>query len=116
MRRAAAFLFLLVFGLAQAGVMECTMDSTARGSAPGPHHAAHHQHHPSSPGDAQHTGHGQAGCGIVTSCGAAAVPALHASVGQPPVYRSGALGRLPHLYLSPVLAIDSPPPRAAAPA
>jgi hypothetical protein len=113
MRRAAAFLFLLVFGLAQAGVMECTMDSTARGSVPRSHHAAHHRH-PSSPGDAPHTGHGQAGCGIVTSCGAAAVPALHASVAQPPVCRSAGLGRLPHLYLSPVLAIDSPPPRAAA--
>jgi hypothetical protein len=113
MRRAAAFLFLLVFGLARAGTLECPMDSGVRRSAPPPHHAAHH-HPPSSPGDAHHAGHAQTGCGIVTSCGAAAVPALHASVAQPPVYRSGALGRLPHLYHSPVLAIDSPPPRAAA--
>jgi len=112
MRRAAAFLFLLVFGLARAGALECPMDSGARRSAPPRHHAAH-QHHPSPPGDAHHAGHGEAGCGIVTSCGAAAVPALHASVSQPPVHRAGALGRLPHLYLSPVLAIDSPPPRAA---
>jgi len=112
MRRAAAFLFLLVFGLARAGAMECTMDSTARGSAPAPHHAAHH-HHPSSDDDAHHGGHSQPGCGIVTSCGVAAVPAPHVAVAPAPVYRSGTLGRLPHLYLSLVLAIDSPPPRAA---
>ena len=111
MRRAAAFLFLLVFGLAQAGTLGCPMDSSVRRSAPAPHNAAHHQH-PSSPGDAHQSGHGQAACGIVTACGAAAVPSFHASVAQPPVHRSGALGRLPHLYLSPVLAIDSPPPRA----
>jgi hypothetical protein len=111
MQRAAAFLFLLVFGLAQAGSLECPMGSSARGSAP-ENHAAH-QHHPSPPGDAHHGGHSLPGCGIVTSCGAAAVPATHVAAAPAPVYRSGALGRLPHLYLSPVLAIDSPPPRAA---
>jgi len=111
MKRAAAFLFLLVFGLGQAGALECPMGSTARGSAPR-HHAAH-QHHPSSPGDAHHGGHSQPGCGIVTSCGAAAVPAPSVAVAPTPMYRAGTLARLPHLYLSPVLAIDSPPPRAA---
>ena len=35
------------------------------------------------------------------------------AVAQPPIYRAGPFARLPHLYLSPVLAIDSPPPRAA---
>jgi len=111
MQRAAAFLFLLVFGLAQAGTPECPMGAGARGSAPMPH-AAHH-HHPSSPGDAHHAGHSLPGCGSVTSCGAAAVPASRAAAAPPPVYRPGTLGRLPHLYLSPVLAIDAPPPRAA---
>jgi hypothetical protein len=107
MRRAAAFLFLLVFGLAQAGTAECPMGATARGSTP-PHHTAHH-HHPSSPGG----GHSLPGCGIVTSCGAAAVPVPQVAAVPAPVHRPGTLGRLPHLYLSPVLAIDSPPPRAA---
>jgi hypothetical protein len=110
MKRAAAILFLLVFGLGQAGALECPMGSIARGSAPR-HHAAHQ--HPETPGDAHHDGHSQPGCGIVTSCGAAAVPAPQVAAAPAPAHRSGTLGRLPNLYLSPVLAIDSPPPRAA---
>ena len=112
MRRAAAFLFLAVFGLAQAAAMECPMGSTAGTDTPGGH-AAQHRHHPSGDGDAHHPAHAPASCGIVASCGAAAVPAPHAAVVQPPVYRAGPLARLPHLYLSPALASDSPPPRAA---
>ncbi|MFL5542061.1 MAG: hypothetical protein ACJ8J0_23950 [Longimicrobiaceae bacterium] len=113
MRRIAALLLVLVFGLAQAAATECPMGSAAGSSAPVRHAAHQHGHHPSDHGDAGHTGHAPASCGIVTSCGAAVVPAPHVAVAQPPVYRAGPLGRLPHLYLSPVLAIDSPPPRAA---
>jgi hypothetical protein len=111
MRRAAGFLFLLVFGLFQAGALECSMGSIARATAPA-HHAEHH-HHPSSPGDSHHDGHNQAGCAVVMSCAAAAVPASGAAVAQAPLRRFAAPGRLPSLYLSPVLTIDSPPPRAA---
>ncbi|MFL5382371.1 MAG: hypothetical protein ACJ8GN_07680 [Longimicrobiaceae bacterium] len=110
MRRAAAFFFLLVFGLAQAAATECPMGSAAGSGAP-VRHAAHH-HQSSEHGDAHHPAHAPASCGIVTSCGATVVPVPHAAVVQPPVYRAGPLARLPHLYLSPVLAIDSPPPRA----
>jgi len=113
MRRIAALLLALVLGLAQAAATECPMGSAAESSAPVRHAAQHHQHRPSGHDDAQHTGHAPASCGIVTSCGAAVVTAPHVAVAQPPVYRAGALGRLPHLYLSPILAIDSPPPRAA---
>ena len=112
MRRAAGFLFLLVFGLFQAGALECPMGSTVRASAPA-HHPAHH-HHPSSPGGPHHDGHGQAGCAVVMSCGAAAVPSSSVAIVGPWLQRPAAAGRLPSLYLSPVLAIDSPPPRAAA--
>jgi hypothetical protein len=116
MRRIAALLLVLVLGLAQAAATECPMGSAAGSDAP-VRHAAHHHHHQSSdPGDAHHTGHAPASCGILASCGAAVVPAPHVAVAQPPVYRAGPLARLPHLYLSPVLAIDSPPPRAALPA
>jgi hypothetical protein len=108
MRRATAFLFLLVFGLAQAGAPACPMGSA--GSAP--HHAAGHHHPSPSHHDAHHGEHGQPSCGIVSSCVAAAVPAARTAVVHPPILKAAALGRLPDLYLSPVLAIDSPPPRA----
>jgi hypothetical protein len=113
MRRAAALLILIVFGLTRAGAAACPMGASGGESAPPPHHQASHSH-PSAPGDAQHAGHGQTGCGVVTSCTTAAVPALHASPTQQPAEGSASLGRTPHLYLSPILAIDSPPPRAAA--
>lgn len=107
MRRALAFLFLLVFGLAQAGAPACPMGSAASA----PRHAAGHHHPSPSHDDAHHGEHGQATCGIVSSC-AAAVPAARMAVVHPPIHKAAALGRLPDLYLSPVLAIDSPPPRA----
>jgi len=110
MRRAAGFLFLLVFGLFQAGALECPMGSTARPGAPDDHAAHHHQH---SSGDSHHDGHGQASCAVVMSCAVAAVPSPGSIIPQPPPLRAGAPGRLPSIYLSPVLAIDSPPPRAA---
>jgi hypothetical protein len=113
MRRIAALLLVLVFGLAQAAATECPMGSAAGSGAPVRHAAHHHRHRSPDHGDAHHTGHAPASCGIVASCGAAVVPASAVAVVQPPVYRAGPLGRLPHLYLSPALAIDSPPPRAA---
>lgn len=116
MRRIVSFLLVLVFGLSQAAALECPMGSTAGAAVPVSHASHHHRHHPSGHGDAHHAGHAPASCGIVTSCTAAAVPAPHGTVAPPPVYRAAALARLPHLYLSPVLAIDSPPPRAALPA
>lgn len=114
MRRIAGFFFLLVFGLFQAGALECPMGAGANERAPA-HHATHSHHHPSSPGP-HPDGHGQAACAIVMACGAAVVPSPGVTVVQPPVQRSAALARLPYLYLSPVLAIDSPPPRGAIPA
>lgn len=113
MQRIAALLVLLVFGLSQAGALECPMASRA---ADGARHAAAHTHHhaPSpTPADQHAPLHGQAGCAVVMACGTAAAPASGAVIALASARLSAAPGRLPHLYTSPVLNTESPPPRSS---
>ena len=118
MRRIAAFLVLLLFGLGQVRTPECPMASGAHDgarhstAAADAHHAAgahHHDHR--MPADSHAPAHGPAACSLAMSCGAAAAPAADAIVALAPMHLSAAPGRLPYLYSSPVLNTDSPPPR-----
>jgi len=112
MRRIAALLVLLVFGFAQAAAAECPMASAGGGAR---HAAATHAHHPAHPhsgGHSQAPAHGQVPCGLAMSCGAVAALSSGAVADQPPARAAQAPRWLPHLYASPVLNTDSPPPRA----
>lgn len=118
MRRIAALLVLLVFGLTQVRTLECPMasgDDSARHSASvaNAHNAAshghQHDHAPASHDD--HGSHGQVACVLVMSCGAAAAPASSAVTALATIDLAAAPARLPYLYSSPVLNTDSPPPR-----
>lgn len=117
MKRIAGLLVLLVFGLTRAGALECPMASAAHDGAR-PHAApmaAHAHHgHPSPAGHSHSPDHGQVACGVAMSCGVAVAASARSMVPQPPVRLSAAPRRLPHLYASPVLNTDSPPPRASA--
>jgi hypothetical protein len=121
MRRIAALLVLLVFGLTQVRTLECPMasgaDDGARHSASmaDSHHAASHSHsHGHTPASHDEHGspaHGPAACVLVMSCGAAAAPASGAVTALATIDLAAAPARLPYLYSSPVLNTDSPPPR-----
>jgi hypothetical protein len=119
MRRIAALLVLLVFGLGQAAASECPMapDAGAGARSAAAVHA-HHHHHPAPATDAHHPAHsqgpahGQAACALAMSCGAVAAISIGAAPYQPPIRLAQVARRLPHLYTSPVLTTDSPPPRA----
>ena len=120
MRRIAALLVLLVFGLTQARTLECPMASGADdGARP---HAAHsaqtashgHQHGHAPASHDEHgspPAHGPVACVLVMSCGAAAAPASGAVTALATIDLAAAPARLPYLYSSPVLNTDSPPPR-----
>lgn len=112
MHRIAALLVLLVFGLNQAAAAECPM---ASGADAGARHAAaaqmHHHAPPHSTGGSHAPAHGQLACGLAMSCGAVAAVAARAVVTQPPMRLAAMPKRLPHLYASPILNTDSPPPR-----
>lgn len=113
MHRIAALLVLLVFGLAQAAAAECPMASGASDSVRNAAVAhAHHPTHQHSGGHSQAPAHGQVPCGLAMSCGTAVAVSATDVVGQPPIRLARAPRRLPHLYASPVLNTDSPPPRA----
>jgi hypothetical protein len=113
MHRIAALLVLLVFGLSQAAAAECPMASASGGGARHPAAAhLHHHAHPHSTGGSHAPAHGQLACGLAMSCGAAAAVSAGAVVTQPPIRLAALPKRLPHLYASPILNTDSPPPRA----
>lgn len=111
MRRIAALLVLLVFGLGQAAAAECPMGAGAGARHPAAIHAHPHAH-PHSAGGSHAPAHTQVACGLAMSCGTAAAPSPGATLEQPLLRPSGMPRRLPHLYASPVLNTDSPPPRA----
>lgn len=120
MRRIAALLVLLVFGLTQVRTLECPMASghdSARHSASvaNAHNAAshghQHDHAPASHDEHGSPAHGPAACVLVMSCGTAAAPASSAVTALATIDLAAAPARLPYLYSSPVLNTDSPPPR-----
>ena len=124
MRRIAALLVLLVFGLGQAAASACPMTPDADAAVRSAAVHAHHPHHPAAatdahrpahshvPGDSQAPVHGQVACGVSMSCGAVAAISIGAAADQPPARLARVARRLPHLYTSPILTTDSPPPRA----
>lgn len=125
MRTLIAVLLLACFAWTQAMAAVCPMAEAPSGEA---EHAAasastHHGHHAPAPAPAQRQDdqrhppspvqHLAGGCGVLTACGATAVPALASSLPALDAPRADGLSAGRDSYASPSLSTDPPPPRIA---
>lgn len=123
MRTLITALLLACFAWTQAMAAVCPMAPVPSGEA---EHAAasastHHGHHAPAPAERQDdprhppspAQHLAGGCGVLTACGATAVPALASSFPAPDAPRADGLSAGRDSYASPSLSTDPPPPRIA---
>lgn len=125
MRTLITLLLLACFAWTQAMAAVCPMAPAPSGEA---EHASasastHHGHHAPAPAptperdDPRHpptpVQHLAGGCGVLTACGATAVPALSSSLPAPDAPRADGLSAVRDAYASPSRSTDPPPPRPA---